>query len=226
MTISLLQNDECKSDGSLKIRKSACGSDPEVFTRFYDEETNIVIWQRDLSLKLQDFVKSFLIKNPHFQLSMTVSPDRAYDSLLNELGGEASSELCSDIAELVDMFCCLFEIKSAGLRLTALNKAMCPKFHVDRVPGRLVTTYQGVATEWLPHKVINRRKLGTGSNGLPDHESGLYQDETDIQQLGCGDVSLLKGELWDGNENAGLVHRSPNVVDGESRLLFTLDFIH
>jgi len=35
---------------------------------------------------------------------------------------------------------------------------------------------------------------------------------------------LLKGTLWDGNENMGLVHRSPVVPDNEKRLVLTLDF--
>lgn len=56
---------------------------------------------------------------------------------------------------MVDMFCCLFELKRAGLRLTVLDRAMCPRFHVDRVPCRLVTTYLGAATEWLPHTVAD-----------------------------------------------------------------------
>lgn len=38
---------------------------------------------------------------------------------------------------MTDMFCCLFDLKQVGLRLTALNSAMCRKFHVDRVPGQL-----------------------------------------------------------------------------------------
>ena len=54
----------------------------------------------------------------------------------------------------------LFELKSVGLRLTALGHAMCPRFHVDRVPCRLATTYFGSATEWLPHDRVNRSKLG------------------------------------------------------------------
>jgi len=101
---------------------------------------------------------------------------------------------------------------------------MCPKFHVDKVPCRLVTTYQGAATEWLPHQAVNREKLGAGSNGKADSESGLYKNQNDIQQLNCGEVALLKGESWQGNENAGLVHRSPSLAVDEHRLLLTLDF--
>ena len=37
-------------------------------------------------------------------------------------------------------------------------------------------------------------------------------------------VAVLKGEGWRGNQYAGLVHRSPAIPQGESRLLLTLDF--
>ncbi len=118
-------------------------------------------------------------------------------------------------AELVDIFCCLIELKRTGLRLTALGQAMYPKFHVDKVPCRLVTTFQGMATEWLPHQTVNRNKLGTGGNGIPDSHSGLYKNQVDVQQLNSGDVTLLIGECWEGNENAGLVHRSSTLTKGE-----------
>ncbi|MFA0708241.1 DUF1826 domain-containing protein, partial [Vibrio sp. 10N.222.48.A3] len=55
-------------------------------------------------------------------------------------------------------------------------------------------------------------------------ESGLYSHESDIEQLSSGDVALLKGERWSGNENAGLVHCSPVTSFNETRLLLTLDF--
>jgi hypothetical protein len=88
---------------------------------------------------------------------------------------------------------------------------------------RLVTTYQGSGTEWLPHNIIDRSKLGHGSEGKSDEQSGLFSKQDDIQQLKLGDVALLKGEAWKGNEGAGLVHRSPSMTAGEQRLLLTLD---
>jgi hypothetical protein len=102
---------------------------------------------------------------------------------------------------------------------------MCPRFHFDRIPCRLVTTYQGAATQWLNNDVIDRDKLGAGSQGKPDEESGLLNNLSDINQLTRGDVALLNGEHWYKNEGAGLVHRSPPVADGERRLLLTLDFL-
>ena len=208
----------------VKIRRPIQGIEPTVLTNVYQEETNIVIWQRQLSSALQNSVNEFLQSQPSFQASMTVTPQTVLSSIAEVMGGADQSELCENIAELVDIFCCLFDLRRTGLRLTALDRAMCPKFHVDKVPCRLVTTYQGVATEWLPHSAVNREKLGMGSQGKPDNESGLYQNQQEIQKLSCGDVALLKGELWEGNENAGLVHRSPVVTPNERRLLLTLDF--
>ncbi|MEE4661257.1 MAG: DUF1826 domain-containing protein, partial [Halieaceae bacterium] len=66
---------------------------------------------------------------------------------------------------------------------------------------------------------------GSGSGGKPDHESGLYRDSSDIQQLQGRDVASLKGEAWAGNEQANLVHRSPSLGIGEGRLLLTLDMV-
>ena len=46
-----------------------------------------------------------------------------------------------------------------------------------------------------------------------------------MQQLSQGDVALLKGEGWVGNEGKGLIHRSPQLSDQASRLILTIDFI-
>ena len=213
-------------DSGVKVRCAVQGNQPDVLTHIYLEEANIVIWQRELSEKLRSSVDDFLESHSTFQTSMTVTPQNVLASVSECLGDTTQHALSENIAELVDMFCCLFELKRTGLRLTVLDQAMCPKFHVDKVPCRLATTYQGVATQWLPHQAVNREKLGSGSNGKPDNASGLYKNQHDIQQLSCGDVALLKGELWEGNENAGLVHRSPTVPTDERRLLLTLDFSH
>jgi len=210
--------------GKNKIRRLSIEDKPTVFTDVYLEDTNIVVWQRTLSQDLKHEIDDFLSKNDSFQRNSSIPVNNINQSIQNFLGVSASPELSNDIAELVDMFCCLFDLSEAGLRLTVLDRAMCPRFHVDNVPCRLVTTYKGIATQWLPHQTVNRKKLGRGNNGLPDNESGLYSNESDVNQLKSGDVALLKGELWDGNKGAGLVHRSPALQDDERRLLLTMDF--
>jgi hypothetical protein len=223
------------NESSLLSRRSITGSSHEVLPDIYQDDTNIVIWQRQLASQLVAAAGDIVQTKPTLQVSLSVTPESAFASICSALGESAAAVVLSeDIAQLVDMFCCLFDLKRAGLRLTVLDHAMCPRFHVDKVPCRLVTTYQGIATEWLPHHCVNRSKLGAGNEGKSDEKSGLFQHLDDIHQLHQGEVALLKGENWDGNEGAGLVHRSPSLLMPEAptsikskhqrRLLMTLDF--
>jgi hypothetical protein len=211
-------------------RRAAKDNDANVLPQIYNQDTNIVIWKRDLEQTLTNAVNTLITTCALKPIELAVSPDDAFDQLITALKPEDNNRdevntLCEDIALLVEMFCCLFDLKRAGLRLTVLERPMCPRFHVDKIPCRLVTTYQGVATQWLNHSDVNRSKLGTGNLGKPDEESGLFENLSNINQLQQGDVALLKGEYWDDNEGAGLVHRSPPVAANEQRLLLTLDFI-
>ena len=111
------------------------------------------------------------------------------------------------------------------LRLDGIDHPMCPRFHTDKLKCRLVTTYVGPATQWIPHQLVNRSKLGYGNEGKPDNESGLFNSENDIKQLDTGHVAFLKGESWKGNNGSGLVHRSPHEDKGYKRLYMTIDFL-
>ena len=206
--------------------KFIAGQTPEVLTEVYQQDTNMVIWQRQSDDKLEAAIDAFLTEKTSYKRNMALTPELALDTIHKALGNtDKVRALSQNITELVEMFCCLFELKRAGLRLTILDSAMCPRFHVDRVPCRLVTTYRGVATQWLPHNLTNRSALDVRAVIDAQDQMGLYQDDSNIQQLKQGDVALLKGERWPGNENAGLVHRSPAVKVGEKRLLLTLDFL-
>jgi len=198
----------------------------DVLADIYQENTNIVVWKRSLTDKLLEASNTVLSTNPDLEISLVVSPQDIVSVLQARLdSSKMAMILIEDIHKLVNMFCDLFDLRRVGLRLTSLKHAMCPRFHVDNVPCRLITTYQGIATEWLSHSDVDRSKLGTGNKGKPDSQSGIYQDESDIQQLSQGDVALLKGEGWVGNEGKGLIHRSPQLSDQTSRLILTIDFI-
>jgi hypothetical protein len=206
-------------------RRSTQSDSAEVLADIYQDDVNISIWQRTLPLELLNASQRILNLNYAFRFSASVTPQDVFDSLYNPLGANTGAEVISaDVREIVIMFCCLFDLEQVGLRLTTLERAMCPRFHVDRVPGRLVTTYSGIATEWLSHQDVDRAKLGIGNQDKSDEESGLYHHLSNVQQLTTGDVAVLKGESWLGNEGYGLVHRSPNLSNQKKRLLLTLDF--
>ncbi len=208
-------------------RKLVTGDSPTVLSDIYNDNVNIAVWQNKLTNSLVKSVTQLFEEAPNFQAVMITSPDTVIERLKNDYPELSSKhELCEYSGLLVDMFATLFEQKRVGLRLTVLSKAMCPKFHVDMVPCRLVTTLDGPATEWIKHENVDRSKLGTGSKDLSDELSGLYSTPNDIEQLMAGDVALLKGGGWFNNENAGLVHRSPALSNNDKRLILTLDFTH
>lgn len=202
------------------------GALPSILTDIYQPEHNIAIWQRRLSAELQLTIETLLQQAPSLALVLRVTPLNVAEYLREKLADYVCADILSeDIAMIVDMFCCLFDVQEVGVRLTILDKPMCPKFHVDHVPCRLVTTYAGSATQWLGNQGLDRTKLGAGSLGQTDDCSGLFAKESIIHQMATGDVALLKGSGWEGNENNGLVHRSPAYIPNERRLLLTIDFV-
>lgn len=206
-------------------RVPSFGTSPAVLADIYDELCNLAVWQSASSESLQQAALEFVQTSEEFVTSQTVLRLDALSTVSRTLGQDTDSALSRRIAALIEMFCSLLGLDRVGMRLTILDSAMCKRFHVDRVPCRLITTLHGVGTEWLNEAAVDRSKLGPGSAGLDDAESGLLRDEADIEQMRSGDVALLKGELWEGNEGAGIVHRSPAVAKGNVRLLLTLDMV-
>lgn len=200
---------------NLQLAKTASDFHPDVLADIYQDDIAITIWRRLLSNHCAEYAHYLLRRTPCFQTRSVVASARIKDYLAGELPLAPNRDaLVDDINLVAQMFACLFDLSHVGLRMAVLNKAMCPKFHVDRVPCRLITTYAGPATEWLTHKDVER---------LPN---GAVQPlaHAKIHQLASGDVALIKGEAWQGNEGRGLVHRSPHITDTERRLVLTLDF--
>ena len=186
----------------------------DVFTTIYQPTVNMAVWQRQLSESVTRAVKEGLVQSLQLNVTQEVPVDGVLDNLNNNYALSLwPTALREDIAQIVEMFGCLFDIDMVGLRLRTLDAAMCPKFHYDRVPCRLVTTYSGIGTQWLPNDAIEL------------NETGRLQVNGDSEPhtLTAGDVALLKGSAWPGNESTPLVHRSPCLTELQPRILLTLD---
>lgn len=199
------------------------GDTPRALTQILDDGVNLAVWQRQLPLHISDFAAMVLSMEQSLAQSWVLDlPEEDSQPELNGLAAGFSDlqgyeGFRADVAWLVGAFACLLGATRVGLRLRTLDKAMCPRFHVDHVPVRLVTTYAGPGSQWLEEGAMDRRWLAR-----PEAEP---RDPQMIQQLGHGDVALLKGEKWLGNEGFGLIHRSPEPTQGERRLILTLDWL-
>lgn len=188
---------------------------PSTLADIYQDAVSMAIWRRKLDADVSMYAQNLLTKTTCFHTRFVQSPTLVADQLEKELPlNKCRHAFIRDVAMVVDMFSCLFDLNAVGLRMAVLNKAMCPKFHVDHVPCRLICTYDGAGTQWHSHERVQRfedHTLAPIPGALP-------------KALQAGDVALLKGESWEGNEGRGLVHRSPNASDTARRLVLTLDF--
>lgn len=183
--------------------------DPQVLAKIYETDIQLCILNRSLDIGTHRYATTLQAEHTGFQLIQPINPRDVKQSLETSLPSHQSrSSFIEDVSMLVDMFACLFELKIVGLRLNALNKTMCPRFHIDQVPCRLITTYAGRGTEWLE----------SDDEIPPGHQAA-------IRSLRTGEIALFKGKTWENNHGKGAIHRSPALHPDESRILLTLDWL-
>ena len=195
------------------------GGKPECLTEIFRDEVNLSVWQRELSSGCLAFADRFASAIGKFERFVVQEKYESIESILPgwalELPG--AEAWLADVQEMIAMYRCLFEPAAVGVRLHVLADTMCPRFHTDRVPARLLVTYSGRGTEWLAETdVVRAETVGP----LPEQQAA----DISIQVIPTGAVALLKGEDWIGNEGRGLVHRSPAPGD-TPRLVLGLDWL-
>ena len=115
-----------------------------------------------------------------------------------------------DMANLCEMFC--ITEKSSYISFSLSSHRGCRRYHIDNVPLRLLVTYAGQGTEWLPDEFANKRAY---ANGEPNER--IIKDISKKQFVGEWDIALFKG----GPE--GLLHRTPDSALNKNSILMRLD---
>ena len=202
------------------ISHIASSDNPSGLTDIVREDINIAVWEREPLSVLTLAAQRLAAESPalRWQCSGNLL---ALDAGLSELldTDPQSEHLRHDILLLADMTSCLFDHSTLGVRLSVLQQAMCPRYHVDRVHCRLITTYVGPGMQWLPNTAVDRTSVTAGPLALaPD-------SELPHQNVYPQSVALCKGDRWPGNTGKGLIHRSPAVAANEQRVLLTIDLV-
>ncbi|HCL78132.1 DUF1826 domain-containing protein [Stutzerimonas nitrititolerans] len=203
--------------------RQAMGATADVLAEVLRDGVNLAVWERRLPERIEAFAAALVAMSGHLSESLTLelATEDAQPDLAGLAAGyqaiEGHAEFVADVVWLAQAYGCLLGARRIGLRLRVLDRTMCPRFHVDHVPLRLVITYAGFGSQWLTEGAMCRSGLGNPS-AEPPNDAGVHQ-------LDCGHVALIKGEKWLDNEGAGLVHRSPPMAAGERRLLLTMDWL-
>lgn len=194
-------------------------------TAIYQDDINLVVLQRTLSAAAQSAVGA-LAEGSEFTATAQVAAAQPDLSCLLPAGRDDTAPLLADIRFWIEVYAELFDADRIGLRICHSRSVMCPRFHIDRVPVRLVCAYAGPSLQWLAEPDIDRSFLGHSAGGRSDEESGLIRRPGAIQQVLPQAIVLCRGEAWPEQAGRASVHRSPPLPpDGSGRIVMTLDIL-
>lgn len=196
----------------------ACAT-PEGLALLEAREVNLVSWQRTLPTGLDASLAAWA-QDFHATFDKVVAV-RGFDLAAATQGMDEQTRpwIAEDIAFLL---ACLSHIAgAASLRVSfgAVRSDQCRKFHMDHVRYRLMTTYTGPGTEWVPEDAVSREALAHPANCPCDANKEIVRDAAAVRRAAAGDVLVMKGSRHE--HGRGAVHRSPP-IEGTNRVRVVL----
>lgn len=187
-------------------------------SEIYSDDVEIINIKRKNSASFAKHVMQMFDKRRSVELrwEQQVADQSATRRVLDtDFSGEFHELLSTEINFASEVLGTLLECDKIGVRLATLRRPMCPRFHVDQVPCRLLTTLGGVGTEWIAHNDVDFEAFADRGAEQPPLQRGA-----EVKQIPTGDWSLLKGGTWQ-DQFHGIVHRSPQ--GSGQRLLLSID---
>lgn len=118
--------------------------------------------------------------------------------------------LGDDIASLVGQFAHITSEPVVDIRLERITGNACWRFHRDCVAARLLCTYRGPGTQWVPE------------SEAPTALAQQDRYDGQLHELPAHAVAIFKGSC--SGDGAGVLHRSPPIAgSGQARLLLCLN---
>ncbi len=195
-------------------RNSEIGTAPDILRRIHQKDTNIAIYKRDISALKREV--QILLDNK-IELRSSGSIDAIQRELRQALDSNGLNLITEDIIYLLR---CFQEVAGASvfrLLLASVESNMCRKFHTDINALRMLCTYSGPGTLWLPDETTNSKVVQRQINN-----KDIKIGDNLIEQVETGHVVILKGALYP--EGTPIMHRSPSIEEtGEKRLLLRID---
>ena len=115
-----------------------------------------------------------------------------------------------DMAGVCKIFCETLATSTVGFCLA--TQRACQRYHVDNVPLRLLVTYYGKGTEWVPDSAVDRLAY---DSGMPNDK--ILTTNNAREFLNAWDIAIFRG----GPD--GLLHRTPDSALNTPSILLRLD---
>jgi hypothetical protein len=220
----MTQRTEAQLSDSEPRQRASDGLRARSLAAILSPDTNCVHIRRSLPPAwATDFAR--LVAGSPFELSVSIDAcDPHVERVLSELPAELGcAHLACELRTLVPRFSALTDQRDLKLKIAVIDTNACQKFHADWLRLRLIVTYTGPGTEYVPDAGVARQHLGQPMP-LEEANAAIVPDPGLVRRAQPGDVILLKGEAWPGNAGRGAVHRSPPIQGtGARRLVLQLD---
>ena len=202
-----------------------------VLHEIWTKGINLCIWQRENKPYWHAAIETILTNPRSLALDLTApTPTEVAEQLCSFLGVDSHAAKFSltsfgtDVANLTLIFATVSGVKHPRVRLTREEDGGCVLFHPDTPSLRMICTYAGPGTQWLENDNVRRQELGSRGRSHEAATNAAVIDPACIRTISTGHVVLFKGQLWPGEEENALIHRSPPVHSrGDYRILLRVD---
>ena len=190
------------------------------FKNFSHTDSKLIIYERNAPQGSVSFFKN--LNKIDFSVNAEISKFDTKNNIKSALSDVFSFEIKSsifyetwinDIAHLCKIFSDIQNTNSISMWLG--SKRGCKRYHIDNVPQRLLVTYSGEGTEWLPDDAADKIAY---LNGEPNEK--ILKNSKKKQFVNEWDIAIFKG----GSE--GLLHRTPDSALNKNSILLRLDHAH
>lgn len=182
-----------------------------------DDVSLVVVSREPLRTKWGDHPTFAPAHGAH--LSQTLTVGAGVDLACGSFGPIPVELVRSDIALLVRALTSVAKCRRANVVLDVVDDDACRKFHVDYVGVRAVVTYAGPGTEWVLEGGAIRRHLAMPFATVALANRSTVPDRRFVRRARTFDLVVMKGLASKGNEDRGVVHRSPPILRRRLRRL-------
>ena len=189
---------------------------------FYKDDNYLNILDREMPNNSNKFFKT-LISEP-FELNISIKKKNTFKDIKYHLSKQLLERVkdhvfyykwIKDMSEISILYFNI--IKKNRLNFSLKTARGCKRYHIDNVPVRLLVTYYGKGTEWLPRDACNYSAYYNGESN-----EKIIKIKNKSKFIEPWSVAIFKGQKFKGGTEA-ILHRTPDEALNKKSLLMCLD---
>ena len=189
---------------------------------FYKDDLYLNILDREKPYKSNEFFRTLI--SEAFELNFNIKKANAFEDIKYHLNEELLKRVQDQVFYykwIKDMseICILYSdiINKNNFNFSLKTSRGCKRYHIDNVPVRLLVTYFGIGTEWLPRDACDYSAYYNGESN-----EKIIKIKNRSKFIKPWSIAIFKGQKFKGGTEA-ILHRTPNEALNNKSLLMCLD---